>query len=88
MKYRRGGSWSLPLWDMKCDDEFGFGPILGQQKTSVYTKPWSSDKETNMRFQTFVADTDNLLLATDTNNKIHALHSFKVAGGTLLLPTT
>jgi hypothetical protein len=28
MKYGRGGSWSLPLWDMKCDDAFGFGPIL------------------------------------------------------------
>jgi hypothetical protein len=41
-----------------------------------------------MRFQTLVADTDNVLLATDTDNKIHALHSFKVAGGTLLRPTT
>jgi hypothetical protein len=28
MKYGRGGSWSLPLWDLKCDDEFGLGRIL------------------------------------------------------------
>jgi hypothetical protein len=32
-------------------------------------------------------DIDNILLVTD-QDKIHALHSFKVPGGTLLRPTT
>jgi hypothetical protein len=61
---------------------------LGNKNTSVYTKAWSPIKEDNTRFQTLVADTDNVILATDTDNKIHALHSFKVVGGTLLCPTT
>jgi hypothetical protein len=61
---------------------------LGNKNTSVYTEAWSPDKDDNMRFQTLIANTDNVLLATDTDNKIHTLHSFKVAGGTLLRPTT
>jgi hypothetical protein len=50
---------------------------LGNKNTSVYTKAWSPDKDDNTRFKTFVADTDNVLLAMDTDNKIHALHSVK-----------
>jgi hypothetical protein len=61
---------------------------LGNKNTSVYTKAWSPDKDDNMRFQTLVVDTDNVFLAMVTNNKIHALHNFKVAGGTLLRQTT
>jgi hypothetical protein len=61
---------------------------LGNKNTSIYTEVWSPNKDNNTRFQTLVADTDNVLLATDTDNKIHTLHSFKVAGGTLLRPTT
>jgi hypothetical protein len=33
-------------------------------------------------------DVDNVVLATDKDKKIHALHSFKVSGGTPLHPNT
>jgi hypothetical protein len=64
------------------------GNNLGNKNTSVYTKAWSLDKNEDKRFQTLILDIDNLLLATDQDMKIHALHSFKVLGGTLLRPAT
>jgi hypothetical protein len=41
-----------------------------------------------VRFQTLVSDINNVIFAVDQDKNIHALHSFKVAGGTLLCPTT
>jgi hypothetical protein len=35
-----------------------------------------------------IVDANNIVLAMDYDKKIHTLHSFKVAGGTLLCPTT
>jgi hypothetical protein len=61
---------------------------LGNKNTSVYTKAWSLDKNNDKRFQTLILDINNVLLATDQDMKIHALHSFKVLGGTLLRPAT
>ena len=61
---------------------------IGNKNTSVYTEAWSPDKNDNVRFQNLISDTDNVLLATDSDNMIHTLHSFKVVGGTLLRPTT
>jgi hypothetical protein len=52
----------------------------------VYTKAWSPDKNNDEQFQTLISDIGNVLLATDQDMKIHALHSFKVLGGTLLCP--
>ena len=60
---------------------------IGNKNTSVYTEAWSPDKNDNMRFQSLISDPDNVLLATDSDNMIHTLHSFKVVGGTLLRPT-
>jgi hypothetical protein len=39
-----------------------------------------------VRFQTLVSDINNVIFATDQDKNIHALHSFKVTGGTLLRP--
>jgi hypothetical protein len=61
---------------------------LGNRYTAVYTKAWSLDKNDNKWLQTLISDISNVLLATDQDKKIHALHSFKVSGGTLLRPTT
>jgi hypothetical protein len=61
---------------------------LGNKNTMVYTEAWSPDKNNNKRFQTLILDVGNVLLATDQDKKIHALHSFKVSGGTPLHPTT
>jgi hypothetical protein len=35
-----------------------------------------------------MSDADNILLVMDSDKKIHTLHSFKVAEGTLLSPNT
>jgi hypothetical protein len=61
---------------------------LGNKNTTVYTKAWSPDKNDNEQFHTLISDIDNVLLATDQDMKIYALHSFKVLGGTLLCPAT
>jgi hypothetical protein len=61
---------------------------LGNKNTLVYTEAWSPDKNNDKRFQTLISDIGNVLLATDQDMKIHALHSFKVLGGTLLHQTT
>ncbi len=61
---------------------------LGNKNTSIYTEAWSTNKSNNVRFQTLVSDINNVILAADQDKNIHALHSFKVAGGTLLRPTT
>ena len=61
---------------------------LGDKSTSIYTKAWSPDKNDKARFRTLTADIDNVILATDKNRNIPALHSFKVAGGTLLRQAT
>jgi hypothetical protein len=61
---------------------------LGNKNTLVYTEAWSLDKNEDKRFQTLISDINNVLLATDQDMKIHALHSFKVLGGTLLHPAT
>jgi hypothetical protein len=39
-------------------------------------------------FQTLISDAAKALLAMDNDKNIHALQSFKVAGSTLLCPTT
>jgi hypothetical protein len=54
----------------------------------VCTKAWSLDKNNDKQFQTLISDINNVLLATDQDMKIHALHSFKVLRGTLLHPAT
>ena len=61
---------------------------LGNKNTSVYTEAWSPDLNDDLRFHNLISDQDNILLATDSDNVIHTLHSFKVAGGTLLRPTS
>jgi hypothetical protein len=61
---------------------------LGNKNTLVYTEAWSPDKNDNERFQNLISDPDNVLLATDSDNMIHTLHSFKVVGGTFLCPTS
>jgi hypothetical protein len=60
----------------------------GNKNTSVYTEAWSPDTNDNERFQTLTADPDNVLLVTNNDNKIHALHSFKVVGGSVLRPNS
>jgi hypothetical protein len=64
------------------------GNELGNKNTSDYTEAWSPDKNDNERFQNLISDPDNVLLATDSNNMIYTLHSFKVIGGTFLRPTS
>jgi hypothetical protein len=62
---------------------------LGNKNTLIYTKAWSPDKSNDVRFQTLVSDMiNNVIFAADQDKNIHALHSFKVAGGMLLHPTT
>jgi hypothetical protein len=65
----------------RIDNELG-------NNTLVYTEVWSLDKNDNERFQNLISDPDNILLATDSDNMIHTLHSFKIVGGTLLRPTS
>ena len=61
---------------------------IGNKNTSVYTEAWSPEKTDNVRIQNLISDPDkNVLLATDSDNMIHSLHSFKAVGGTLLRPT-
>jgi hypothetical protein len=61
---------------------------LGNKNTSIYTEAWSPDKSDNVRFQNLILDINSVIFAADQDKNIHALHSFKVAGGTLLCPTT
>jgi hypothetical protein len=61
---------------------------LGNKNTSVFTKAWSPDKSDAERFQTLVSDINNVVFAVDQDKNIHALHSFKVSGGSLLSPST
>jgi hypothetical protein len=61
---------------------------LGNKNTAMYIKAWFPHNDDQKRFQALISDADNILLATDYNKKIHALHSFKVTGGTRLCPTT
>jgi hypothetical protein len=61
---------------------------LGNKYTSIYTEAWSPDKSDDMRFQPLISDINSVIFAADQDKNIHALHSFKVAGGTLLCPTT
>jgi hypothetical protein len=61
---------------------------LGNRSTAVYTKAWSPDNSKQKCLLTLILGAFNVLLANDYDKKIHALHSFKVAGGTLLCPTT
>jgi hypothetical protein len=61
---------------------------IGNKNTSVHSEAWSPDEKDHQPFQTLILDANNVLLVTDPNSKIHTLHSFKVAGGTLLNPNT
>jgi hypothetical protein len=61
---------------------------LGNKNTLIYTKAWSPNKSNDVRFQTLISDINRVIFAADQDKNIHALHSFKVAGGTLLRPTT
>ena len=61
---------------------------LGSKNTSIYTKAWSSNKSDDVRIQTLISDINKVIFAADQDKHIHALHSFKVAGGTILRPTT
>jgi hypothetical protein len=61
---------------------------LGNKNSSVYTEAWSPDKSDATRFQTLVSDIDNVVFGVDHDKNIHALHSFKVSGGSLLRPST
>jgi hypothetical protein len=61
---------------------------LGNKSTSIYTKAWSPKKSDDVRFQTLISDINSIIFAANQDKNIHALHSFKVAGGTLLRPTT
>jgi hypothetical protein len=60
---------------------------LGNKNSSVYTEAWSPDKNDATRFQTLISDINNVVFAVDHNKNIHALHSFKVSGGSLLCPS-
>ncbi len=59
---------------------------LGNKNFSVYTKAWSPDKSGDTRFQTLILDINNVVFTVDQDKNIHALHSFKVSGGSLLRP--
>ena len=61
---------------------------LGNRDTSIYTEAWSPDKNDDVRFQTLISDINNVIFAADHDKNILVLHSFKVAGGSLLHPTT
>ncbi len=61
---------------------------LGNNNSSVYTEAWSPDKSDATRFQTLVPDIDNVVFGVDHDKNMHALHSFKVSGGSLLRPST
>ena len=61
---------------------------LGNKSSSVYTEAWSPDKSDDTRFQTLISDIDNVVFGVDHDKNIHALHSFKVSGGSLLRPST
>jgi len=61
---------------------------LGNKNSSVYTEAWSPNKSDATRFQTLVSDINNVVFAVDQDKNIHALHSFKVSGGSLLRPST
>jgi hypothetical protein len=61
---------------------------LGNKSSSVYTEAWSPDKSDDTRFQTLISDIDNVVFGVDHDKNIHALHSFKVSGGSLLCPST
>jgi hypothetical protein len=54
----------------------------------IYTEAWLPNKSDDVRFQTLISDINSVIFAADQDKNIHALHSFKVAGGTLLRPTT
>jgi hypothetical protein len=58
---------------------------LGNENTAVYTEILVPPNDDQHSFQTLILDANNILLATDYDKKIHALHSFKV---TLLHNTT
>jgi hypothetical protein len=60
---------------------------LGNKNTLIYTKAWLPDKSNDVRFQTLISDINSIIFAADQDKNIHALH-IKVAGGTLLCPTT
>ena len=60
---------------------------LGNKNSSVYTEAWSPDHDDDARIQNLISDPDNVLLATDSQNIIHALHSFKIVGGSILRPS-
>ena len=60
----------------------------GNKNTAVYTEAWSPETNDEARFQTLISGPDNVLLATNNDNKIHALHSFKVMGGSFLRPNS
>jgi hypothetical protein len=61
---------------------------LGNKNTLIYTEAWLPDKSDDVRFQTLISDINSVIFAADQDKNIHALHCFKVAGGTLLRPTT
>jgi hypothetical protein len=61
---------------------------LGNKNTLIYTEAWSPNKSDGVRFQTLISDINSVIFTADQDKNIHALHSFKVAGGTLLCPTT
>jgi hypothetical protein len=61
---------------------------FGNKNTLIYTEAWSPDKSDDVRFQTLISDINSIIFAADQDKNIHALHSFKVAGGTFLCPTT
>jgi hypothetical protein len=42
---------------------------LGNKNTSVYTEAWSPDKDDATRFQTLIADPDNVVIATDQEKR-------------------
>ncbi len=61
---------------------------LGNKNSLVYTEAWSPDKTDATRFQALISDINNVLFAVDQDKNIHALHSLKVSGGSLLCPST
>jgi hypothetical protein len=61
-------------------------PSPKDKKASVYTEAWSPNKSGATRFQTLISDIDNVVFGVDNDKNIHALHSFKVSGGSLLRP--
>ena len=72
-------SWNL--WFSSLPDY-----STGNKDSSIYAEAWSQDSDESEKLQTLTGDPGAVILVSDANNKIIALHSFKNFGGTRIRP--